>query len=45
MVASSAKRTESSGRMDGRELMKAEKRVGPRMEPCGTPDDGKPGEE
>ena len=46
MVVSSAKRTvESGGRMDGRSLMKAEKRVGPRMEPCGTPDDGKPGEE
>ena len=45
MVVSSAKRTVLGGRMNGRSLMNAEKRVGPRIEPCGTSDDGKPGED
>jgi hypothetical protein len=46
IAVSSAKRTlESCGRSVGRSFMKAEKRVGPRMEPCGTPEEGKPGEE
>ena len=43
MVVSSANITvESGGRTDGRSLMKAEKRVGPSIEPCGTPEQGKP---
>ena len=33
------------GRSVGRSFMKTEKRVGPRTEPCGTPEEGKPGEE
>ena len=46
ILVSSAKRTvESGGRMEGRSLMKAEKRVGPSIEPCRTPDEGKPGDE
>ena len=28
---------ESGGRTEGRSLIKAEKRVGPSIEPCGTP--------
>ena len=45
-MVSSAKRTVESGKSEeGRSLMKAEKRVGPRMEPWGTPEVGKPGEE
>ena len=46
MVVSSAKRTvELGGRTEGRSLMKVENRVGPRIEPWGTPEEGKPGEE
>ena len=46
IVASSAKSTvESGGRTEGRSLMKAEKKVGPSIEPCGTPEHGKPSEE
>ena len=46
MVISSAKRrVESSRRTLERSFMKAEKSVGPRTEPCGTPEVGKPGEE
>ena len=46
MVVSSAKRTvQPEGRASGRSFMKADKRVGPRTEPCGTPDKGKPREE
>ena len=42
----SAKRTvESRGSTFGRSLLKAENRVGPSTEPCGTPEEGKPGEE
>ena len=38
MVVSSAKRTvELGGRTEGRSLMKVENRVGPRIEPWGTP--------
>ena len=46
MVESSAKSTvELEGRTEGRSFMKAEKRVGPRVEPCGTPLVGKQREE
>ena len=46
MVVSSAKSTvESGGRTEGRSLMKAEKRLGPSIEPCGTPEHGLPSEE
>jgi hypothetical protein len=46
MAVSSAKRTvDPGGRTAGRSLIKIEKRVGPRMEPCGTPLVGKPAEE
>ena len=46
MVVSSANKTvESRGRIEGRSLMNAEKREGPSTEPCGTPEEGKPGEE
>ena len=46
IVVSSAKSTvESGGRTEGRSLMKAEKRVGSRTEPCGTPEHGKASEE
>ena len=46
MEVSSAKRTvESIGSTSRRSLIKAENRVGPRTEPCGTPEEGKPGEE
>ena len=46
MVVSSAKSTVESGvRTEGRSLIKAEKRVGPSIEPCGTPEHGKPSEE
>ena len=39
MVVSSSKRTiESGGRASGKSFMKAEKRVGLRTDPCGTPD-------
>ena len=44
MVVSSANKTvESGGRIEGRSLMKAEKRVGPSTEPWGTPEEGKQG--
>ena len=44
MVISSAKRTVGlGGRTEGRSLMKAEDRVGPRIEPWGTPEERKPG--
>ena len=43
MVVSLAKRTvEQLRRASWRSFMKAEKRVGPRTEPCGTPDKVKP---
>ena len=43
---SSAKSTvEFCGRIEGRSLINAEKRVGPRIEPRGTPEHGKPKEE
>ena len=46
MEVSSAKRTmESGGSILTRSLMNAENRVGPRIEPSGTPEDGKPSEE
>ena len=46
MVVSSANRTVESGeRASGKSFMNAEKRVGPRTDPCGTPDMGKPREE
>ena len=46
IVVSSAKRTvESEGRQSGKSFIKTEKRVGPRTEPCGTPDVGNPGED
>ena len=46
MVVSSAKSTvESEGRTEGRSLMKAENRIGPSSEHCGTPEHGKPSEE
>ena len=46
MVVSSAKSTvESGGRASGKSFIPAEKRVGPREEPCETPDMGKSGEE
>ena len=39
---SSAKSTvELEGRTEGRSFIRAEKRVGPRVEPCGTPLVGK----
>ena len=42
IVVSSAKRTVvSERRREGRSLMKAEKRMGPRIKPCGTPEHGK----
>ena len=45
-MVSSAKRTVESGKSEeGRSLKKAEKRVGPRMDPWGTPEVGKPGVE
>ena len=44
IVVSSAKRTvELRGRTEGRSLMKAENRVGPRIEPWGIPEEGNPG--
>ena len=46
MVVSSAKSTvELEGRTEGRSFIKAGKRVGPRVEPCGTPLVGKQREE
>ena len=43
MVVSSANSTvESGGRASGKSFMKVEKRVGPRTEPCGTPDAANP---
>ena len=36
---------ELGGRTEGRSLIKAEKRVGPSIEPCGMPEHGKPSEE
>ena len=46
MVVSLAKITvESGGRASGKSFIKAEKRVGLRTEPCGTPDTGEPEEE
>ena len=46
MVVSSAKRkVEPDERASGKSFIKAEKRVGPRTEPCRTPDKGKPREE
>ena len=46
IVVSSAKRTvQSGGRALGRSFMKSEKRVGPRTEPCGTPEVVEPGED
>ena len=46
MVVSSANRTvEFGGRTGGWSLMKVVNRVGPRIEPWGTPEEGKPGEE
>ena len=45
MVVKLAKRTvELRRRTEGRSLMKAESRVGPRIEPWGTPEEGNPGE-
>ena len=39
IVVSSAKRTVvSGGRTEGRSMMNAEKRVGPKIERCGTPE-------
>jgi hypothetical protein len=41
MVVSSANRTvELGGRASGKSFIKAENRVGPRTEPCGTPEEG-----
>ena len=46
IVVSSAKRTvESGGRTLGKSLIKSENRVGPRIEPCGTPEVVEPGED
>ena len=46
IVVSSANSTvESGGRAEGRSFMKVEKRVGPSIEPWGTPELGKPSEE
>ena len=46
IVVSSAKRAvQSGGRTLGRSLMKSENKVGPRTEPCGTPEVVQPGEE
>ena len=46
VVVSLAKRTdEPEERASEKSFMKAEKRVGPRTKPCGTPDKGKPREE
>ena len=45
IVVSSAKRTvQSGGRTLGKSLIKSENRVGPRTEPCGTPEVVEPGE-
>ena len=42
IVVPSAKSTvESGGRASGKSFIEAEKRVGLRTEPCGTPDTGK----
>ena len=45
MVLSANSTVESGGRTEGRSLMKAEKRVGPSIKPCGAPEHGKPSEE
>ena len=46
MAVSSAKITmESEGKTEDKSLIKAKKREGPSIEPWGTPEVGKPGDE